>query len=168
MRDAKVKDLRARSDKAWANLRAQLHGMDPYLDRSDAPGQWTTREVLCHLLFEPGSKPVRLLKTFSTKDLPVVHINPGDAEVTPDRKTMTLKQFSAALEGQQRDVMNYLDTLSEADLQRKARIPLFKEIMGIEEIDIPTFVGALFEHHWNDHAGQIAKIRKSVGLPEAK
>jgi len=97
-----------------------------------------------------------------------VHINAGDAEVTPDRKTMTLKQFSAALEGQQRDVMNYLDTLSEADLQRKARIPLFKEIMGIEEIDIPTFVGALFEHHWNDHAGQIAKIRKSVGLPEAK
>jgi len=168
MRDAKVKDLRTRSDKAWANLRAQLHGMDPYLDRSDAPGQWTTREVLCHLLFEPGSKPVNLLKTFATKDLPVVHINAGDAEVTPDRKTMTLKQFSAALEGQQRDVMNYLDTLSEADLQRKARIPLFKEIMGIEEIDIPTFVGALFEHHWNDHAGQIAKIRKSVGLPEAK
>jgi len=168
MRDAKVKDLRTRSDKAWASLRAQLHGMDPYLDRSDAPGQWTTREVLCHLLFEPGAKPVNLLKTFATKDLPVVHINAGDAEVTADRKTMTLKQFSAALEGQQRDVMNYLDTLSEADLQRKARIPLFKEIMGIEEIDIPTFVGALFEHHWNDHAGQIAKIRKSVGLPEAK
>jgi len=168
MRDAKVKDLRARSDKAWANLRAQLHGMDPYLDRSDAPGQWTTREVLCHLLFEPGWKPVHLLKTFAIKDLPVVHINPGDAEVTADRKIMTVKQFTAALEGQQRDVMNYLDTLSEADLQRKARIPLFKEIMGIEEIDIPTFVGALFEYHWNDHAGQIAKIRKSVGLPEAK
>ena len=78
------------------------------------------------------------------------------------------KQFTAALEGQQRDVMNYLEGLSEADLQRKARIPLFKEIMGIEEIDIPTFVGALFDYHWNDHAGQIAKIRKSVGLPEAK
>lgn len=168
MRDAKVKDLRARSDKAWVNLRAQLHGMDPYLDRSDAPGQWTTREVLCHLLFEPGWKPVPLLKTFATTDLPVVHVNPGDAEVTPDRKTMTLKQFTAALEAQQRDVMNYLDSLSEAELHRKARIPLFKEIMGIEEIDIPTFVGALFEYHWNDHAGQIAKIRKSVGLPEAK
>ena len=168
MRDAKVKDLRARSDKAWAHLRAQLHGMDPYLDRSDIPGEWTAREVLCHLLFEPGWKPVPLLKTFAVTDLPVVHVNPGDADVTGDRKTMTLKQFTAALEGQQRDVMNYLEGLSEADLQRKARIPLFKEIMGIEEIDIPTFVGALFEYHWNDHAGQIAKIRKSVGLPEAK
>src|SRR5262250_2844330 len=133
MRDAKVKDLRARSDKAWAHLRAQLHGMDPYLDRSDIPGEWTAREVLCHLLFEPGWKPVPLLKTFAVTDLPVVHVNPGDADVTGNRKTMTFKQF-----------------------------------MGIEEIDIPTFVGALFDYHWNDHAGQIAKIRKSVGLPEAK
>jgi hypothetical protein len=168
MGHAKVKDLRGRSDKAWANLRAQLQGMDPYLDKSDEPGQWTTREVLCHLLFEPGWKPVPLLKTFADKDLPVVHINPGDADVTAERKAMTLKQFSAALEAQQRDVMNYLEKLSDSDLGRKARIPLFKEIMGIDEIDIPTFVGALFEYHWNDHAGQIAKIRKAVGLPETK
>jgi hypothetical protein len=40
--------------------------------------------------------------------------------------------------------------------------------MGIDEIDIPTFVGALFEFHWNDHAGQLAKIRKAAGLPPAK
>jgi hypothetical protein len=29
-------------------------------------------------------------------------------------------------------------------------------------------VGALFDYHWNDHAGQLAKIRKAVGLPEAR
>jgi hypothetical protein len=81
---------------------------------------------------------------------------------------MTLKQFADALEGQRRDVMNYLEGLSEADLNRKSRIPIFKEIRGVEEIDIPTFVGALFDYHWNDHAGQLAKIRKAVGLPDAK
>ena len=81
------------------------------------------------------------------------------------RESMTLKQFMDALDTQRREVSFYLDGLSEADLRRKARIPLFKEIMGIDEIDIPTFVGALFEFHWNDHAGQLAKIRKAVGLP---
>jgi len=45
---------------------------------------------------------------------------------------------------------------------------LFKEIMGSDEVDIPTFVGALFEYHWMDHASQLAKIRKAVGLPDAK
>src|SRR5262244_3432461 len=168
MANAKTNDLRARIDKSWIHLKGQLQGMDTHMEATEAPGEWTTRQVLAHLLFEPGWKPVPLLKSFADKDLPVVHVNPGDADVTGDRKTMTLKQFTASLEGQQRDVMNYLEGLSEADLQRKARIPLFKEIMGIEEIDIPTFVGALFEYHWNDHAGQIAKIRKSVGLPEAK
>lgn len=165
---ATVNDLRGRANKAWAQLRAQLRGMEPYLDRSDAPGQWTTREVLCHLLFEPGWKPVRLLKTFAHENLPLVEINPGLVDVSGDRKTMTLKQFADALDAQRRDVLNYLDGLSETDLGRKSRIPLFKEIMGSDEVDIPTFVGALFEYHWMDHVSQLAKIRKAVGLPEAK
>ena len=168
MAHAKVDELRARSDKAWALLRAQLQGMEPHLDKSDAPGQWTTREVLSHMLFEPGWKPVPLLKTFAEKNLPVIDIKPGDTDASGDRKTMTLKQFADALDTQRREVMAYLDGLSEADLKRKSRIPIFKEIMGTEEVDIPTFVGALFEYHWNDHAGQLAKIRKAVGLPEAK
>jgi len=168
MAHPKVKDIRARSDKAWAHLRAQLQGMEPYLDKSDLPGQWTTREVLCHLLFEPGWKAVPVLRSFADTDLPVIDVKPGDADVTPERKAMTLKQFTDALDGQRRDVINYLEGLSEADLNRKARIPIFKEIMGIDEIDIPTFVGALFDYHWNDHAGQLAKIRKAVGLPDLK
>src|SRR6266516_6354062 len=72
MAHPKVKELRAGSDKAWAQLRAQLQGMEPHMDKSDRPGQWTTREVLCHLLFEPGWKPVPVLKTFADKDLPVI------------------------------------------------------------------------------------------------
>ena len=168
MAHAKVNELRARSDKAWAQLRAQLQGMEPHLDKSDAPGQWTTREVLSHMLFEPGWKPVPLLKTFAEKNLPVININPGDTDVSGERKTMTLKQFADALDTQRREVMAYLDGLSEAELSRKSRIPLFKEIMGTDEVDIPTYVGALFEYHWNDHAGQLAKIRKAAGLPDAK
>jgi len=168
MATAKVNELRARSDKAWALLRAQLQGMEPYLDRSDAPGEWTTREVLCHLLFEPGWKPVPLLKSFAHQNLPVVDIKPSNPHASGERKTMTLKQLLDALDTQRRDVMAYLDGLSEADLSRKSRIPLFKEIMGTDEIDIPTYIGALFAYHWDDHAGQIAKIRKAVGLPDAK
>ena len=168
MAHAKVNDLRTRTDKSWAHLKAQLQGMEPHLDKSDAPGEWTAREVLCHLLFEAGWKPVPLLKTFADTNLPVIDIKPSLVDMTPERKAMTLKQLMDALDGQRRDVMNYLDGLGEADLTRKSRIPLFKQIMNTDEIDIPTYVGALFEYHWNDHAGQLAKIRKAVGLPEAK
>jgi hypothetical protein len=162
-----VSDLRKKADEAWADLSRQLQGMEPHLDRADAPGEWTTRQVLAHLLFEDGWRPTPVLKSFATRDLVVIEINPGLAEMTPARQRMTLADFVAALEAQRREVFDYLEGQSEADLHRKARIPLFKQFMGTDEITIPVYVGAMFAFHWSDHAGQIAKIRKAVGLPAA-
>ena len=45
---------------------------------------------------------------------------------------------------------------------------LFKQFLGTDEVTIPTWVGACFGVHWSDHAGQLAKIRKAVGLSEAR
>ena len=162
-----VSELRKKSDAAAANLSKQLEGMEPCLDKSDAPGEWTTRQVLCHLLADPDEKPVATLKSFTLSDLPVIELEPGYAPVTPERQTMTIAQLWGALEAQRRDIFGYLESLGEADLGRKARIPLFKQFMGTDEIALPVYVGAMFDYHWNDHAGQIAKIRKANGMPDA-
>jgi hypothetical protein len=42
---------------------------------------------------------------------------------------------------------------------------LFKQFMGTDEITLPVYVGAMYDYHWNDHAGQIAKIRRANGMP---
>ena len=168
MANATVTELKKKSDAAWANLGRQAEGLGPYLERSDAPGEWTTRQVLCHLLFEPGFKPSALLKTFAQRDLPLIDVKSGDTNVTPERQKMDIKELMDGLEAQRSDLFAYLDGLSDADLGRKARIPLFKQFMGTDEIPIPMFVGAMFDYHWHDHAGQLAKIRKAVGLSEAK
>ncbi len=88
--------------------------------------------------------------------------------VTPERQKMTLAELAHALDSQRRGLFEYLERLGDSDLQRKARIPLFKQFMGTDEIPIPMFVGAMFDYHWNDHAGQLGKIRQAVGLPEAR
>ncbi len=163
-----VVELKVRADAAWRNVTRQLEGMAPYMERADGPDEWTTREVLSHLLFEPGWKPSAELRTFSTTNLPVIEIGPGDTFLDDARRRWTLEQFVEALDAQRRDAFDYLEALPEAELERKARIPLFKTFMGTEEITLPVYVGAMFDHHWNDHAGQLAKIRKAVGLPEAK
>ena len=135
MTNTALQEVKTKVDAAWANLARQLRGMEPYLERSDAPGEWTTREVLAHLMFEDGWNPVDVLKRFGERD---------------------------------RSVLAYLEALPEGDLQsRKARIPLFKRFMATDEIPIAVFVGGLFGAHWGDHAGQLAKIRKAVGLPGA-
>ena len=167
MASAAIGELRKKSDAAAANLARQLQGMEPCVDKSDAPGEWTTRQVLCHLLGDPETKPVAMLKGFATSNLPVVEIRPGYAPVTPEREKMTLAQLQEALEAERRDIFSYLDSLGEADLKRKAKIPLFKQFMGTDEIALPVYIGAMFDYHWNDHADQIAKIRKANGMPAA-
>ena len=165
MASAVVNELKKKSDEAAANLARQLQDMEPHLDKSDAPGEWTTRQVLCHLLSAPDSKPVVTLKSFATSNLRVIEIEPGHAPVTPERQKMTKAQLLDALEAQRREIFGYLESLSDADLARKAKIPLFKQFMGTDEIALPVYVGAMFDYHWNDHAGQIAKIRKANGMP---
>jgi hypothetical protein len=162
-----VKELERNVSAAHENLSSQLPSLEPHLERSDAPGEWTAREVLSHLLFQPGFSPVALLKTFADRDLPVVEIVPGATFLDDHRRKMMLQEFADALDTQRRTVLEYLGSLTEAQLARKARIPLFKQFMGTDEITIPMFVGAIFGYHWNDHAGQLAKIRKAIGLPEA-
>jgi hypothetical protein len=167
MASAAVNELKKKSDAAAANLWKQLQGMEPNLDKSDAAGEWTTRQVLCHLLGDPGEKAVAVLQSFTVGSLPVIDIKPGHAPVTPERQKMTLAQLREALETQRRGLLSYLDSLENADLGRKAKIPLFKQFMGTDEIALPVYVGAMYDYHWNDHAGQIAKIRKANGMPDA-
>jgi len=164
MASKNANELRGRIDAAWENLSRQLQGMDAYMERSDAPGEWTTREVLSHLLFEPGFDPEETLSKFAERDYPLVEIAPGDTYLDDQRRQMTLAQLTAALDTQRRRVLAYIDGLEEREFDRKARIPLFKQFMGTDEITISMYVGALFDYHWNDHAGQLAKIRGAVGL----
>ncbi|HME93836.1 MAG TPA: hypothetical protein VKN16_06435 [Methylomirabilota bacterium] len=163
-----VGDLRRAVDATWARLNAQLQGMESHLERSDAPGEWTTRQVLSHLLSPPGWRPLPVLFAFTTDDPPVIEIQPGRTYVTPERQMMRLHQFVKALDRHRLEVFEYLETLSDEDLlARRARIALFKPLVGTDEVTIPVWVRTLFGVHWDDHAGQLAKIRKAVGLPDA-
>src|SRR5262249_12563787 len=141
-----------------------LQGMDEYLERADAPGEWTAREVLSHLLFEPGFDPAETLGQFAERDYALVEISPGDTYLDDQRRKMTLAQFREALDTQRRRLYAYVDGLEERDFGKKARIPLFKQFMGTDEITIAVYAGAMFDYHWHDHAGQLAKIRSAVGL----
>ena len=104
-----------------------------------------------------------------------VHVGPGGAERVERRivverseigEDARIRQFENALDRHRREALAYLETLGDEDLQRKARIPLFRQLLGTDEVTMPTWVRVFFVIHWGDHADQLAKIRKAVGLPE--
>ena len=169
MTDTMVDELRKKNDAVWDSLGRVLQGMEGHLEQADAPGEWTARQVLCHLLFEPGWKPVAMLERFTSgTNLPLFEITPGVTSVTPERERMTLGELTAALDAQRREVFGYLETLDAALLGRKARIPLFKPKLGTDEVPLPVFVGAMLERHWIGHVDQLAKIRAAAGLRAVK
>src|SRR5258707_8776566 len=89
MSNATVNELRKKNDAAWERLERQLAGMEVHLERAHAPGQWTTPQVLCHLLFEPRFPPTRLLQCFAATDPPLIEIIPRVATGTAERGRMT-------------------------------------------------------------------------------
>jgi hypothetical protein len=157
-----VDELRRATDAVWLNLNAQLQGMESHLERSDAPGQWTTREVLSHLLAEPGWRPLPVLFSFAVDRPPVIRVEPGRAYVTPERQMMRLHQFVKALDRHRLEVFEYLETVSDEALTTR------KAWLGAQEVTIADWVRTILGRHWEDHAGQLAKIRKAAGLPEAQ
>ena len=111
-----VAELRVTTDAVWNKLSAQLQGMDCHMERTTGPGEWTTRQVLCHLLGAPGWRPVPVLSTFvkaepgESVELPVIDIQPGQCHVTPERQMMKLQQFKNAIDRHRREVFEYLQT----------------------------------------------------------
>jgi hypothetical protein len=169
MTSATTQDLQRKADLAWTKLGRLLAGMDEHVDTSDTPGEWTLREVLSHLLGADHPSLLDLLRSASRKDYPLVEFQPADTALTPAREAMTLRELVDALDRQRRDLFAYVEGLSESDLaDRKVRIPIFKEYMGTDEISLAMLLGAMIDFHWNDHAGQLAKIRRAVGLPEVR
>ena len=81
--NATLNQLTKQCEAAWKRLVAQTDGLEPYLDRSDAPGEWTAREVLSHVLFDEGWQPRAALSAFAVKDFPTFDINPGATSMTP-------------------------------------------------------------------------------------
>src|SRR6266478_2863926 len=118
-----VGELRTTTDTVWARLSAQLQGMERYMERSDAPAEWTTRQVLCHLLGAPGWRPVPVLSTFATAELPLIEIKPGQTHVTPERQMMRLHQFANALDRHRREAFAILERLGDEDIRRREEPP---------------------------------------------
>ena len=94
-----VADLKARADAALVSLRRQLEGMEPYLERADAPGEWTAREVLSHLLGAAHWEAAAFLRSFARTNLPVLDLDPGTHYMTDERRRM-LEDFLAGLDSQ--------------------------------------------------------------------
>lgn len=129
--------------------------------RRPAEGEWCCKEVLSHLMGDEGEDLVAGLRRFIDEDTPLIGIVTGLPYYTPGRQKMAVGEMLSAVRGRYDEVASFLGGLTDEQVARKARVPLFKETPIGEYATLAQFAGAL-NFHLTDHINQIRSARQQV------
>ncbi len=144
-------------------LSEALNGLDEEKARQRAAdAEWCCKEILSHLMGDEGDDILAPFRQIIEEDTPLIGIVTGLPYYTPDRQTMSLAEMRGAVSSRYRKLAEFLGGLTDADLARKARVPLFKETPIGEYATMGQFVGAL-NFHLAEHISQISNARQQVG-----
>ncbi len=155
--------LREALGQKMDELSEALEGLDEEKAGQRAvDAEWCCKEVLSHLMGDEGEDILAPLRRIIEEDTPLIGIVTGLPYYTPDRQTMSLAELRGAVPSRYRELAEFLGGLNDADIARKARVPLFKETPIGEYATMAQFVGAL-DFHLTDHINQIRNARQQVG-----
>ena len=141
-----------------------LEGMDEEdAARRPADGEWCCKEMLSHLMGDEGESFVTGLRRFLNEDTPLIGVVAGLPYFTPARQAMSLSELRAGVWRQYQEVADFIGSLNDEQLTRKARIPLLKETPIGEYATLAQWAGAIINFHLTDHVGQMGKVRAALG-----
>ena len=145
------------------DLTKALNGLDEEkAGQRAADAEWCCKEVLSHLMGDEGEDVLAPFRQIIEEDTPLIGIVTGLPYYIPDRQAMSLAEMRGAVSSRYRHLAEFLSGLAEADLARKARVPLFKNSPMGEYPTLAQFAGAL-NSHLADHISQISSARQQVG-----
>lgn len=143
-------------EEAVAGVKEAAAGQRP------AEGEWCCKEVLSHLLGDEGEDVEAPFRRFMDEDRPLIGIMTGLPYYTPTRQAMSVGDLQGAVSSRYRGLADFLSSLTDEQLKRKARVPLLKETPIREYPTMAQFVGVL-DFHLNDHVNQIRNARQQIG-----
>jgi len=126
---------------------------------SRAPaGRWSPKEILSHLLGPEKDGLLPMLELFIARDVPLIEIVPEQTHFTGQRRTATFAQLLREVEQRYEGFARYAEGLSDAELARTARVPLFKDSPLTEYPTLAAFIGGLGQYHVQMHIDHMREI----------
>lgn len=125
-------------------------------------GEWCCKEVVSHLTGDEGESFAARLRRFIDEDTPLIGVVVGLPYYTPARQAMSLTELRAGVSKQYQDVADFLGSLTDEQLARKARVPLLKETPIGEHPTLAQWAGALINFHLTDHINQLRNARQQI------
>lgn len=135
---------------------------------SRAPeGRWSPKEIVSHLLGPEGADTMAGIKVFLDQNVPQIDLVPETTHFTGDRANLTFKQLIEQFDKKYRGMADLVAELSPEQLNRTARVPLFKESPMGEYPSLAAFVGGIVDYHLGFHIDHMREILQGLGaLPK--
>lgn len=123
-----------------------------------SPDSWCAKEILSHLCGDEGEGFTYGLQRFLDEDTPLIGVVAGLPYYTPRRQQMSVGDLIDQVEAQYGRMALFLGALNDAQLSRKARIPLLKDSPLGEEVTLGQWAGAIINFHLVDHVNQLRNL----------
>ncbi len=156
--------LRDTLGKKMQELDEALDGLDEgKAGQRTSEGEWCCKEVLSHLSGDEGQSFVDGFRRFIDEDTPLIGLVVGLPYYTPARQAMSLTELRAGLSKQYQEVADFLGSLTDEQLARKARVPLLRDTPMREYPTLEQWAGVLINVHIPDHINQLRNARQQMG-----
>ena len=137
---------------------------------SRAPSdRWSPKQVVSHLCGPEGAGMMPTFSVFVEKDIPRLDIETEDPFFSENRARMTFAELLAEFGEEYGRIAEFVEGLSEEELNRKAHVPLLKETPIGEYPTLAVWARTIGEEHLGSHIDHMREILEALevtpGMP---
>ena len=153
--------LKDKFDEKASAIESTVSGIsDEKASRRPAEGEWSVRDVLCHLSGDAQHTFRDDLNRFLEEDTPELGVAPGELYWTPGREGASVQELARSVAAQYREIGAFVGGLTEEQLARPARIAFLEQVRGSDEIKLSEWISLIAEYHLSQHISQLQALAK--------
>ncbi|MGA3174142.1 MAG: maleylpyruvate isomerase [Syntrophorhabdales bacterium] len=131
---------------------------------SRAPaGRWSPKQIVSHLCGPEGVSPVSAFRVIIEKDIPEIHIEPGNPFFSDARSKTSFADLLREFEKIYEERADFIAGLQPEQLGRKGHIPALKDSPLGEYPTLGALVQGIGEYHLSSHIDHLREILAALG-----
>lgn len=146
------------------DLEIVLGGMDYYLDWKPHDSEWSTREVLWHILEDPEGGIPKAIEGIIKGTLPELTIIADETHLDPEREAMDLETINGEIRNYFTKLNEVLEGVTDSQISQLTTSCWFPLRNHREDRSAQNLLEGLLINHWRDHLPHLRHLRASLEL----